>query len=83
MKRSYTLKLKEISYIHFDAYVGMKLKQGSIDLIEKGTTVITLLTEEFLKDKIIYNNTREIYTRSEKIFAVINEVDETSKKVIN
>lgn len=43
------LKLKEISYIHRDVYAGGELKHGLIALIDKGTTVITLLTQEALK----------------------------------
>ena len=41
-----SLKLKEISYIHCDAYAGGELKHGPIALIEKNTSVITLLTQE-------------------------------------
>ena len=50
-----SLKFKEISYIHCNDYAGGELKYGSIALIDKGTTVITLLTQEALKDKMISN----------------------------
>ena len=77
-----SLKLKEISYIHCDAYAGGELKHGPIALIDKGTAVITLLTQEALKDKMI-SNVREVCTRGGNIFAVVNEGDETSKEVVD
>ena len=77
-----SLKLKEISYIHCDAYAGGELKHGPIALIDKGTAVITLLTQEVLKDKMI-SNVREVSTRGGNIFAVVNEGDETSKEVVD
>ena len=77
-----SLKLKEISYIHCDAYAGGELKHGPIALIDRGTAVITLLTQEALKDKMI-SNVREVSTRGGNIFAVVNEGDETSKEVVD
>ena len=77
-----SLKLKEISYIHCDAYAGGELKHGPIALIDNGTAVITLLTQEALKDKIV-SNVREVSTRGGNIFAVVNEGDETSKEVVD
>jgi len=77
-----SLKLKEISYIHCDAYAGGELKHGPIALIDKRTAVITLLTQEALKDKMI-SNVREVSTRGGNIFAVVNEGDETSKEVVD
>ena len=77
-----SLKLKEISYIHCDAYAGGELKHGPIALIEKNTSVITLLTQEALKDKMI-SNVREVSTRGGNIFAVVNEGDTTSKEVVD
>ena len=77
-----SLKLKEISYIHCDAYAGGELKHGPIALIDKGTAVITLLTQEALKDKMV-SNVREVSTRGGNIFAVVNEGDTTSKEVVD
>ena len=77
-----SLKLKEISYIHCDAYAGGELKHGPIALIENNTAVITLLTQESLKDKMI-SNVREVSTRGGNIFAVVNEDDTTSKEVVD
>ena len=75
-----SLKLKEISYIHCDAYAAGELKHGPIALIEKDTAVITLLTQEYLKDKMI-SNVREVTTRGGKVFAVVNEGDTVAKEI--
>ena len=77
-----SLKLKEISYIHCDAYAGGELKHGPIALIDKGTAVITLLTQEALKDKMV-SNVREVATRGGNIFAVVNEGDTITKDVVD
>ena len=62
-----SLKLKEISYIHSDAYAGGELKHGPIALIEKGTAVIALLTQEALNEKMV-SNIREVKTRGAKVY---------------
>lgn len=49
------LKLKEISYIHCEAYAAGELKHGTISLIEEGTPVIVLATEEDLEEKTLSN----------------------------
>ena len=75
-----SLKLKEISYIHSEAYAGGELKHGTIALIEDGTPIIALLTDEKLKDKMI-SNIREVVTRGAKIFGIANEGDKEAKEV--
>lgn len=50
-----SLKLKEISYIHSEAYAAGELKHGTISLIEKNTPVIGILTEDSIADKTISN----------------------------
>lgn len=50
-----SLKLKEISYIHSEAYAAGELKHGTISLIEKDTLVIGLLTQEKLIEKTVSN----------------------------
>ncbi len=50
-----SLKLKEISYIHSEAYAAGELKQGTISLIEPGTLVIGVLTQSDLYEKTISN----------------------------
>ena len=49
------LKLKEISYIHCEAYAAGELKHGTISLIEEGTPVVTISTEADLEEKILSN----------------------------
>ena len=46
-----SLKLKEISYIHSEAYAAGELKHGTISLIEQGTLVIGVLTQKELYEK--------------------------------
>lgn len=75
-----SLKLKEISYIHSEAYAGGELKHGTIALVEKGTPIIALVTDEKLKDKMI-SNIREVVTRGAKVLAIANEGDKESKEV--
>ena len=50
-----SLKMKEISYIHSEAYAAGELKHGTISLIEKGILVIGVLTQEGLLEKTISN----------------------------
>ncbi|MDR5586221.1 MULTISPECIES: glutamine--fructose-6-phosphate transaminase (isomerizing) [Clostridium] len=64
-----SLKLKEISYIHAEAYAGGELKHGPIALIEEGTNVIALLTQEALKEKMV-SNIVEIKARGAKVIGV-------------
>lgn len=66
------LKIKEISYIHSEAYAGGELKHGTIALIEPGTKVIALLTQSHLMDKMI-SNIREVKSRGANVFAVAYE----------
>ena len=50
-----SLKMKEISYIHSEAYAAGELKHGTISLIEKGTLVIGILTQDDLYEKTLSN----------------------------
>ena len=50
-----SLKMKEISYVHSEAYAAGELKHGTISLIEKGTLVISVLTQQGLYEKMISN----------------------------
>ena len=50
-----SLKMKEISYIHSEAYAAGELKHGTITLIEEGTMVISVLTQKELFEKMISN----------------------------
>ncbi|MGI6084992.1 MAG: glutamine--fructose-6-phosphate transaminase (isomerizing) [Acetivibrionales bacterium] len=70
-----SLKLKEISYIHSEAYAGGELKHGTIALIEEGTLVICPLTQDHLLDKMI-SNIREIKARGAVILAITTKKNE-------
>ena len=66
-----SLKLKEISYIHSEAYAAGELKHGTISLIEEGTLVAAVLTQEDLYKKMI-SNIVEVRTRGAFVLAVTN-----------
>lgn len=67
-----SLKLKEISYIHSEAYAAGELKHGTISLIEEGTLVTALLTQKELYKKMV-SNIVEVKTRGAFVMAVANE----------
>lgn len=67
-----SLKLKEVSYIHSEAYAAGELKHGTISLIEEGTLVTAILTQENLYKKMI-SNMEEVKTRGAFVMAVTNE----------
>ena len=64
-----SLKLKEISYIHSEAYAAGELKHGTISLIEQGTPVIALATHEELIPKIV-SNIEEVKTRGAQVLCI-------------
>ena len=61
-----SLKLKEISYIHSEAYPAGELKHGTISLIEQGTKVFAFATEGRIKDKT-YSNVNEVLSRGGEV----------------
>lgn len=63
------LKLKEISYIHTEAFAAGELKHGTIALIEEDTPVIAIATQSHLIDKMISNIT-EVKARGAYVFAI-------------
>ena len=67
-----SLKLKEISYIHSEAYAAGELKHGPIALIENGITVISILTDPDLTAKSI-SNIQEVVTRGAKTLIITNQ----------
>jgi glucosamine--fructose-6-phosphate aminotransferase (isomerizing) len=80
-----SLKLKEISYIHSEAYAGGELKHGPIALIEKGTIVIAGATQERLFDKMV-SNIKEVKTRGANVLGIAfeghNEIEKTVDSAI-
>ncbi|SHE48630.1 glutamine--fructose-6-phosphate transaminase (isomerizing) [Clostridium fallax] len=77
-----SLKLKEITYIHSEAYAGGELKHGPIALIENGTVVVATITQQSLRDKMI-SNVKEVVTRGAKVMAVAFEGDEEVHKSVD
>ncbi|ODM25055.1 glutamine--fructose-6-phosphate aminotransferase [Clostridium sp. Bc-iso-3] len=67
-----SLKLKEISYIHSEAYAGGELKHGTIALIEEGTLVICPMTQDNLVEKMI-SNIKEVKARGAVVLAIAKE----------
>lgn len=67
-----SLKLKEISYIHSEAYAAGELKHGPIALIENGVTVIGIVTDKHLVEKSI-SNIQEVITRGARTLIITNQ----------
>ena len=80
-----SLKLKEISYIHSEAYAAGELKHGTISLIEDGTLVIAVVTQEDLYKKSV-SNIVEVKTRGAYVLSVTNDnnidMEKTADSVI-
>ncbi|MGL4790524.1 MAG: glutamine--fructose-6-phosphate transaminase (isomerizing) [Anaerotignaceae bacterium] len=78
-----SLKLKEIAYLHSEAYAAGELKHGSIAMIEETTLVIAMLTQEELFEKTL-SNIKEVKARGAKVIAIaikgndniVDEVDD-------
>lgn len=66
------LKLKEISYIHTEAYASGELKHGTIALITENTPVVAVVTQEKLKDKEL-SNIREVQSRGASVILFVKE----------
>lgn len=67
-----SLKLKEISYIHSDAYAAGELKHGTISLISEDTPVFALITDASIAEKTI-SNIKEVKARGANVILVISE----------
>ena len=80
-----SLKLKEISYIHSEAYAGGELKHGTISLIEQGRIVIALTCCDQLFDKLL-SNIKEVKARGAYVITCTNEgntaVESESEEII-
>ncbi|MCR4892782.1 MAG: glutamine--fructose-6-phosphate transaminase (isomerizing), partial [Lachnospiraceae bacterium] len=75
-----SLKLKEISYVHSEAYAAGELKHGTISLIEEGTLVVAVATQEQLYQKTI-SNIVEVKSRGAFVLAVTNEGNTDIEKI--
>ena len=67
-----SLKLKEISYIHSEAYAAGELKHGTISLVEKGTPVISIITDDDIKYKTL-SNVKEVCARGALSIVITND----------
>jgi glucosamine--fructose-6-phosphate aminotransferase (isomerizing) len=68
--REIALKIKETSYIHAEGMMGGELKHGTIALIEDGTPVISLVSNN---DPDIISNAREVEARGAKVYTITND----------
>ena len=75
-----SLKLKEISYIHSEAYAGGELKHGTISLIDRNTLVVAIRCCEKLKEKIM-SNVEQVISRGAQVLLITNmdDVPESEK----
>lgn len=80
-----SLKLKEISYIHAEAYAAGELKHGTLALIEEGVPVVALTTQETLFEKTV-SNIKEVKAREATVLALaphtLDEVEKVADEVI-
>ncbi len=80
-----SLKIKEISYMHAEAFAAGELKHGTIALIEEGTPVLAIATQENLFEKML-SNMQEVKARGAKVIAIAKEhnkeVEKSADKVI-
>ena len=77
-----SLKLKEIAYIHSEAYAAGELKHGPISLIEEGTLVVAVATVDQLFDKTM-SNVKEVKARGADVLGITTErFQEEIKKTI-
>ncbi len=76
------LKLKEISYIHAEAYATGEMKHGPIALIDDDMPVVTIATKSSLYEKTV-SNIQEVKARDGIVIALINEADEEIKNHID
>lgn len=75
-----SLKLKEIAYVHSEAYAAGELKHGPIALLEDGTPVVALATQDDLFEKML-SNIKEVKARGAKVLAVAMEGNTSVEKV--
>lgn len=75
-----SLKLKEISYIHSEAYAGGELKHGTIALIEEGTLVVCPMTQDNLYEKMV-SNIREVKARGAVVLAITQQKNAEVEKL--
>lgn len=73
-----SLKLKEISYIHCEAYPAGELKHGTISLIDNNSFVFVFITQNMIKEKTL-SNISEVISRDGKVILLSNFTPDNSK----
>ena len=76
----HALKLKEVSYLHAEAYAAGEMKHGPIALIDPGFPVIAVTTKSATYDKTV-SNLMECKARGAEVIVVATEGDEDIKKI--
>ena len=74
------LKIKEVSYIHTEAFAAGELKHGTISLIEEGTPVIAIMTQKDLTAKSL-SNVEEVVARGANVFIITSHKDARMEKI--
>ncbi|MBR1693882.1 MAG: SIS domain-containing protein, partial [Selenomonas sp.] len=77
-----SLKLKEISYIHAEAYAAGELKHGTLALIVEGVPVIALATQKSVYEKTL-SNIKEVKARDAVVIGIATESDEELEKYVD
>ena len=77
-----SLKLKEISYIHAEAYAAVELKHGTLALIVEGVPVIALATQKSVYEKTL-SNIKEVKARDAVVIGIATEGDEELEKYVD
>ncbi|HKK83132.1 MAG TPA: SIS domain-containing protein, partial [Atribacterota bacterium] len=76
------LKLKEISYIHAEAYPAGEMKHGPIALLDKNFPVVAISPKDHVYPKML-NNIKEVTARDALVIAIATEGDEQIKDIVN
>lgn len=76
------LKMKEISYIHAEAYAAGELKHGSFALLQKDTPVVALVSQDSTYDAML-TNIKEVKSRKSPVLALIREDDHETGKLVD
>ena len=76
-----SLKLKEVSYIHSEAYQAGELKHGTISLINKGTVVFCIVSEDDIRDKTL-SNLKEVMARGATPIYIGNKDEKYKYKIV-
>lgn len=76
------LKLKEISYVHAEAFAAGEIKHGPIALVNEQTPSIFLVADDFLREKVI-SNIKEIKARKGSVIAICTEGDKDVQSIVD